>query len=174
MADTPDPDEPEVDYNAGDAPEIYRLAYDISVRELESQEKTLDQVRVRTSGLLALAGASGAFLVGVFAKAPAADKGPLFWCVALAGACGLGVAVLVGFSVLNPRDWTFQSSATVVINDYWSRTLPETLRELAQHNEANAKKNEAPLKSLHQKLRVVMIAVVAELVLWGFLVGAVG
>lgn len=155
--------------------DVYRIAYDISVRELDSQEKTLDQLRVRTTTLLAFAATAGAFLVGTFAKANPADKNLGYWFAALAGTAGFGVAAAAGFGwILRPQQWTFQSSAEAVIKTSWNLGLARTLREQATFNEHNAKLNRGRLDCMHKAFLVVMAGVAVELVLWALLVGLVG
>lgn len=168
----PDAETEPVDYDTAEAAEVYRLAYEVSVRELDGQDKSVDQVRVRVTALLALAATSGAFMVGVFSKASSADKATVwYWSLVVAGGAGFAVAVGVGAWELAPMKLKLQSSAKTIIKDYWNKGLAATLRELAHHNEDNAEFNATKIDARHTGLKVLIAAVMVELVLWALLVG---
>lgn len=164
----------EPDYDASTAEPIYRLAYEISLRELDGQIATLDQVRVRATALLGLVFTSGAFFGGLFAKVPPESQDGIFWILIGTGSFGVAAAALFAFMSIWPAKWTFQSSAQKIVEEYWVHPLSRALRELAFYNEANAAENNMKLQRRHRWIVVSICGAALELTSWLFLAVRVG
>ena len=115
-------------------PAAYALAFSESVRDLEHQERSVDELRTRAGTLLAASSITTSFLA---AAALPNDK-PwewLVWVALIAFAVGIGLCIWV----LWPRGkWVFVNDASIVISGYVEGDPPasmaETYKGLAQKN----------------------------------------
>ena len=121
----------------------YQLAFDESVRNLEGQERTIDELRNRSGILLATVTGTTAFLGGFDLNGH--HNHPL----EILGGSLFGVVLLLLGLVLRPaNDWIFRNDAGKIIKE-WIEGTPKKVgvdlrRELALlgvvHASANAKK----------------------------------
>lgn len=70
-----------------DRDEIYALAFTEGTRALDNQAGTLDQVRVRSAGVLTTATVASAFLVDVVLDADMSERDCLYWVLSSPGRC---------------------------------------------------------------------------------------
>jgi len=153
-------------------PDGYALAFSESVRDLEHQERSVDELRSRAGTLLAASSIATSFLA---AAALPKDK-PWDWpvWVALAAfAIGIGLCIWV----LWPRDdWVFVNDASKVIGGYVEGDPPASIAEihkgLAQDNNRHSNENAEKLKLLYRGFAsaafLLFVQVIAWLiVLWG-------
>jgi hypothetical protein len=144
------------------------LAFAESVRNLESQSRTLDELRTRTGVLLAAATISASFL-GATALGGRAG-GFTFW-----SACALIVfawVIAMTMIVLWPTDgWTFTTSAKVMVDSYVDdEKLPQTIddmhRYLALDNQEYWEENDEKLRNQFSAFRWACLGVGLETMLW--------
>lgn len=140
------------------------IVYEEAVRAIQLQPTALDELRSRTSILLAAAGVIG----GVLGKA-ASDHGGIgaagyLALVVLAIIAGLAIAVLL------PRwgEWRFALSPAILFEHYVDEaTSPRQLyRELANWLEMGYDKNDARLKKLYEFFWWACVALAVDVGLW--------
>jgi hypothetical protein len=137
---------------------LERLAFDLSVRALERQERVVEELRARTGTLLA-AGAFVASLLGI--------RGSGF--LAVAGAVSAIATICVGVSILLPnRQLEFTISGTAV-SEHFMRVdlgIREAYRALAYWNDSVWDMNERIIARLTTRFEVACACLVFAIALW--------
>ena len=122
-----------------------RLVYEESLRAIQDQRDTLDNLRSRAAQLLTAASVVETFLVGLVLR-PSGRPGPATWVSA--GAFVL-LALICVWIVLPRRGWTFANSATILLEGYVDADPPATLdemyRNLAVYTERHWDRNQDEL-----------------------------
>jgi hypothetical protein len=144
----------------------YALAYDESVRALEHQERSVDELRSRAGTLLAAASLTTSFLA-----AAALPKGEAWdWPVWVAlGFFALGV-VLCLFVLWPRKDWVFVNEASVVIGGYVEGAPPTSIavthRYLALTNSKHSKDNDDKMRPLFLAFEVAAASLLVQVIAW--------
>ncbi|MBS1870546.1 MAG: hypothetical protein JSS99_12890 [Actinobacteria bacterium] len=141
------------------------LAYGESVRAIDMQARSLDELRTRTGVLLAAASVVASFL-GAEALKTSAFEG-------LAGLAliAFGVVLVGCIAILWPRhEWRFALGARILIED-WTGENPcgdeaEMLKFLAQRLEANWHANKERINAMLVVFQVAACALGAEVIFW--------
>jgi hypothetical protein len=142
-----------------------KIVYDESVRAIEQQVRSLDELRARTAIVLAAAGVSSAFL-----GQAAIDDG-----VGAFGYFAIGFFVATALAcvwVLIPRwgAWTFANSAEVLIREHIE--VPERnndrklYRFLAEIHESHYDRNRDLLGPLFTCFWFACVALAVDILLW--------
>lgn len=154
--------------------DLYRVAYDQSLRALDDQLDELSGIRGRASAYMAFIGSATAFLVGTGLKATHRDA--LFYGFALPASVATLVALVTLGLLLRPiAGWENRMSATVLIDKWIDREVPgpslaDLLKNLALRQDRSRGNNEARLV----RIRALYLGVVGSgglgIVLWSALV----
>jgi hypothetical protein len=155
--------------------EIYALAFGEGTRALDNQAGTLDQVRVRSAGVLTTSTIASAFLIGVVLDADASERVVWYWALLVLGAVLYGALLLVVVVIQLPRyRWKFHMSPAVIVEAYADGDPPattgETQRALALFIDGNLRHNEANLGRMHTLLGWALVLLIAEIAVWAILV----
>jgi hypothetical protein len=152
------------------ADSTYALAYEEALRGVVQQQAVLTDVRGRAATMLGVASISTSFLGGLALR----DQRPIGWSWLAIGAF-VAVGLLTIWILLPRRGWTFRMSARSLIKDYIEverpADLPEMYRDLALHLENHFEGNQKRLDRLFWLLRSASVLLVAEIVLWLFILG---
>ena len=143
--------------------EIGRLAYDLSLRALNQQERTVDELRARTGTLLAASA-----IVVSFLGAQAIDRSG-FGVLGTAALAAFVVSVVPLIYILLPKtQLRFSVKGSVLFIEGVARDEPaaETYRWLANWIEDGSYDNDAIIGRLFFWFRVAAAALVLEIVLW--------
>lgn len=161
--------------NVGDAAG-YELAFREGVRELEHQERSLDELRSRTGTLLAVSG-----LVTSFLGAAALPDAKPWTCALIIAVLAFVATIAFCLIVLWPfTNWRFVNGPAKVIGDYVEgeppATMAETYRDLALHAGTNAGHNGRRLRWLFWAFEAAAVGLIVQVlawltVLWGELPG---
>ncbi len=133
---------------------------------IKQQEAGLDDLRARSSTLLAAAALSASFLgAATFGEKGLSDVATGWVVVALVGLAGVLATVLY---INWPRKWDWRVNPKSMLKDYVEAAEPATLdsmrRDLALHlNDAHVA-NEKKLRRLWKALRIGMGSLVVEVV----------
>jgi hypothetical protein len=137
---------------------LERLAFDLSVRALERQERVVEELRARTGTLLA-AGALVASLLGIRASG----------ILALAGGAAAVTTICVSLSILLPnRRLEFTSSGTAFL-EHLTRLaagVGEAHRTLAYWNASAWEANQRVVSRLTARFEVACLSLVVAIVSW--------
>jgi hypothetical protein len=139
-----------------------KLAYELSLKALERQERVLDELRARTGTMLAASALAASFL-----GARASDEGSRILAVlavaAFAGSIGAGIYVL-----LPKPGLIFSLRGSVLFESEFedATKIGETHRRLAYWLEGYYDDNEEVIQSLFRWFRWATIGVLAQVVLW--------
>lgn len=137
---------------------LERLAFDLSVRALQRQERVVEELRERTGTLLA-AGAFVASLLGIRGSG----------LPAVAGAVSAVATICVGVSILLPnRRLEFTTSGTVVFEHFTRANLDmrEAYRALAYWNDSVWETNKRIVSHLTARFEVACACLVLAIGLW--------
>jgi hypothetical protein len=135
-----------------------RLAFDLSVRALERQERVVEELRARTGTLLA-AGAFVASLLGIRGSG----------ALALAGVASAVVTICVCVSILLPnRRLEFTGSGTAFFEHFTRLALgvPEAHRTLAYWNASAWEVNQRIVSRLIARFEVACASLVLAIAFW--------
>jgi hypothetical protein len=141
------------------------LAYGESVRAIELQARSLDEVRTRTGVLLAAASVVSSFLGSEALKlAP-------FGVIAGLALISFGVVLTVCIVILLPRgEWKFALGAKVLLED-WTGASPSGNTEamlafLAERLEKNWLANKDRIKGMLVLFQIAAVALGIEIMFW--------
>ena len=139
-----------------------RLAYELSLRALERQERTLDELRARTGILLAASSLAASFL-----GARAADAGSGWLTFAALGSFVLSI-VFMAFILMPTEKLIFSLRGTALLEAERGDPggLPETYRRLAHWIEGYLDDNQPLIDLRFAWYRRATALVVAQVVLW--------
>jgi hypothetical protein len=141
------------------------LAYSESVRAIEMQSRSLDELRSRTGVLLAAASVAASFLGAEALKASSFNALTALALISFAGVLAACIATLW------PRtDWKFAIGARVLIED-WTGDTPcgdsaAMLAFLAQKLEENWQENKGRIDAMLALFQVAACALGAEVLIW--------
>lgn len=157
-----------------DQGEIHALAYAEGIRALGIQAATLDQVRIRATGVLTTATIASVFLVGVVADAAGPDRDPVYWALAIIGGMLYSALLCLVVALQLPRfEWRFLLLPQPIVEAYAdavpSKTLSETHRDLCLHVDCNIHHNQRNLSSMHRLLAGALVLLVLEITTWAVL-----
>jgi hypothetical protein len=154
------------------APGTYELLFAETVRSIEAQEASLNELRGRAGIMLAAAGAVSAFL-GSVALDPAGRPG-----IATPGpdpravlALVMMMGSLVSFiAVLWPMKWTFRMDGMALLRDYVEASppasLPEMHRSLAWYSSEAETDNDRKLDRLYRLFSSGSVLFAGETLIW--------
>jgi hypothetical protein len=147
---------------------LARLVYDESVRALDIQSNSLDELRSRTGVLLAATSVSSAFLGAEALKRHQAGYG-----LNLAGFAVFGVVVLICLLILWPRGWQFAYDATDLDDAYVVKREDPTqaCRSMAQGHTTHRRANGTKLKRRFIAFQLACVGLAADIALWLLSVG---
>jgi hypothetical protein len=141
------------------------LAYAESVRALEQQARSVDEVRSRTGVLLAAASIVASFLGAEALAGSDLDALAGLGLVAFLAVIGLAIWIL-----WPGGGWVFVMSATVLLEDWVDMQRPGGVaamqRHLAESMEGHWGANQLRLKRLVVRFQVAAAALGVEVVLW--------
>jgi hypothetical protein len=145
---------------------VYELAYNEGMRQLEHQERSLDELRTRTATLLAASALTTSFL-----GAAALPHGPVWTVPVLIALTAFLIGIVTCVAVLWPRGhWEFVNAPERVIGDYAEgeppATLPETHRDLALHAGTHATRNARRLGLRYIGFDIAAIALLVQVIAW--------
>lgn len=145
------------------------VAYEESIRQLDMQASSLDELRGRISTLMAAGGVSTSFL------GPAALEGrqslPLLAVLAIG--C-LAILTIAAIWILRPYKWRLTHNPEAIIDVYVdkeNRTLRDTHRWLAKMNHEFFRTNQVQLDRLYVGFEVACGALLASIIFWLVLLG---
>jgi hypothetical protein len=142
----------------------YELAFVEAGRALDGQERAVNELRSRSSVLIAAAAITTSFFGG---RAVVGDHLDVAVWIAIAAFALVGLAVL---AVLWPRhDWQFSADTSKLISEYIEPELlplPLIHRDLALHRSASYVRNAHQLAWLFRSFRVGLILLVVEVSAW--------
>jgi hypothetical protein len=155
--------------------EVYALAFAEGIRTLGNQAATLDQLRIRSAGVLTTATIASVFLVGIATGAYPSDQDLMYWILVMLGTV-LYAALLVLVVLLQlPRyRWKFDVSPRLIVEGYADARPPATIdevhRELAFFIDGNIAHNRRNLEHMHGQMGTMLLLLVAEVAVWAMLV----
>jgi len=141
-----------------------QLAYDESVRGLDIQSSSIDELRSRTGVLLAAASIASAFLGATALK----HHHVLYW-VSVVAIILFVAAIFFCLSVLWPsEDWEFAYNARTLDTEYFAKDVDasEMCRAMALGNADSRKVNGEKLKRRFTPFRCACVALVANIIMW--------
>jgi hypothetical protein len=141
---------------------LENLAYELSLKALERQERALDELRARTGTMLAASSIAASFLGG---RAADEDTGFLAVFAVTAFVC----SIAAGTYVLLPKTGLiFALRGSVLFEREFEKAIPltETYRRLAYWLEAYHDDNQPVVDRLFGFFRVATVAVLLQVVLW--------
>lgn len=146
------------------------VAYEESVRQLEHQVKSVDELRGRISVLLAAGAISTSFLGQAGLR-----EGDLTEPFVLLALTSLLVLTFSTIWILWPQHWRFTNDPEAIIGGYVDgpnpRTIRDTHRWLAEENHMYFLCNKVLLRNLYRWFRVACIALVFSILFWLPLLG---
>jgi hypothetical protein len=139
-----------------------RLAYEASLRALDQQRRSLEEIRARTGVLLAAAALSASFL-----GARALDRHVEALVTALALAA-LMLTLLAGIRVLALHEQlAFSlSGSTLHASLLFCRDRADQHRQLADWLDAISARNKPSLERIETRLQITATALATQIVLW--------
>lgn len=141
---------------------LENLAYQLSLKALERQDRVLDELRARTGTMLAASSIAASFLGG---QAAGADSGVLTVL-----AVGMFVASIAALTyVLLPKgNLIFSVRGSVLFEEEFEEAvaLAETYRRLAYWLEGYHDANQVIVDRLFGYFRLATVAVLLQVVLW--------
>ena len=158
--------------------ETEKIVYDESIRVIEGQEASLENLRTRAGTLI-----SAAALVTAFLAPPALSKGTITLTLRAAQSTHIhfasyswaatsafvGVAVSA-LAILWPYGWTFGHNAHSLMDQHLDRKYPsdeaKIYRHLAYYNEVNHSENAKKLNRLFGIFALGCVLLVVEIGLW--------
>jgi hypothetical protein len=145
-----------------DAGSLDRLAYELSLRALERQERTLDELRARTGILLAVSSLSASFL-----GARAADAGSGWLTFAALGAF-VASMLLMALILMPAEKFIFSLRGTALLDAEREDPggLTETYRRLAHWVERYLDDNQPLIDVRFDRYRQATALVVGQVVIW--------
>jgi hypothetical protein len=164
-------------HSSGDKTNMYRVAFDESVRALKDQVDELSGIRQRIVSYLAFIGSATAFLVGSSLKAPE-GRDDLFYYLAIAGTTFMGGAIVCATFLLWPKFTSIgaTSSAKKVIEGMIERQMSpiqtdaEFYHDLAMYNDNAVDKNDSKLAWSRGLYFAAVICGAVQLTIWIVLV----
>lgn len=155
--------------------EVYALAYAEGIRTLGNQAATLDQIRVRSAGVLTTATVASVFLVGLATGAQPSDQDLTYWVLVVLGTLlYAALLVIVVFLQLPRYRWKFDISPRLIVEGYADATPPASIDEahrgLAVHVDGNITRNRRNLDQMHGQMGTALLLLVAEIAVWAILV----
>jgi hypothetical protein len=144
-----------------------RLAYEASLRALDQQRRSLEEIRSRTGVLLAAASICASFLGS---KALERHASVIVIVLALTA---LVMTLLLGILVLTVRErLVFSVSGSELHNRLLVvRTRADQHRYLAEWLTAAWNRNEPSIRSINARLRAMAGALAIQMVLWSLALG---
>ena len=144
---------------------LENLAYQLSLKALERQDRVLDELRARTGTMLAassIAAIAASFLGG---QAAGADSGVL--TVLAVGMFVASIAALT-YILLPKGNLIFSVRGSVLFEEEFEEAvaLAETYRRLAYWLEGYHEANQVIVERLFLYFRVATLAVLLQVVLW--------
>jgi hypothetical protein len=141
---------------------LENLAYQLSLRALERQDRVLDELRARTGTMLAASSIAASFLGG---QAAGGDSGVL--TVLAVGTFVVSIAALT-YVLLPKSDLVFSLRGSVLFEEEFEEAVEpaETYRRLAYWLERYHDANELVVDRLFGYFRVATFAVLLQVVLW--------
>jgi hypothetical protein len=143
---------------------VAKLVYDESVRGLDMQSQSLDEIRSRTGVLIAAATIAAALL-----GASALTRHHVTYWANLWALITFGLVVGFCLLVLWPgTKWTFAYNAATLDDTYFKQQVDATeacrsmARGRAKHRKANAKR----LRWRYRWFRLACLALLADTILW--------
>jgi hypothetical protein len=143
--------------------EALRLAYEASLRALQSQEQQLDGLRSKGTTLVAASSLITTFLGGYVLKSQR------FGILGIMAAACFVVVVVLTICLMWPTwPWRFEQSAAIIIGSYIDRgdTIDEILRDLALRLEQTFSHNLHHLNRLYILYGFALAFLLAEAILW--------
>ncbi|HEV2891881.1 MAG TPA: hypothetical protein VGX28_16025 [Frankiaceae bacterium] len=144
-----------VDDEADGDPRL-RLVYEESLRAVQDQQRSLDNLRSRAAQLLTAAAVVETFLVGLVLGAEGRPR-PATW---VGAGAFVALALICVWIVLPRKGWTFSNSATILLDAYVdaepAASLDEMYRNLAIYNERHWDRNQDEL--LNKRLVGLQVA----------------
>jgi hypothetical protein len=154
--------------------EINRLAYEEGLKALNGQEKILDNIRQRASGIAALSGLSATFLGKEALKH--FDRSSKFTVTAITLTDWIAIflfvfSILMVVQILRPRKgWIFHFGPSDIIDQFakgpQATSLSNTYEELAKFSEENYKKNDIKINNLFKWFWASLVSVILQIILW--------
>jgi hypothetical protein len=141
---------------------LEHLAYQLSLKALERQDRVLDELRARTGTMLAASSIAASFLGG---QAAGADSGVL---TVLAVAMFVASIAALTYVLLPKGDLIFSVRGSVLFEEEFEEDveLAETYRRLAHWLESYHDANDLVVNRLFRYFRVATFAVLLQVVLW--------
>jgi hypothetical protein len=141
---------------------LENLAYQLSLKALERQDRVLDELRARTGTMLAASSIAASFLGG---QAAGADSGVL--TVLAVGMFVASIAALT-YILLPKGNLIFSVRGSVLFEEEFEEAvaLAETYRRLAYWLEGYHEANQVIVERLFLYFRVATLAVLLQVVLW--------
>lgn len=140
------------------------LAYAEAVRAIDTQARTVEEVRARTGVLL-----TGASIVASFLGSEALRGSDLDLLSGLA-LLAFGGVVASALAILWPREWRFALGATVLLEDWVDQErqggVVAMRRFVAERIDQNWLANKKKLDSMFALFEVAAVALGAEVILW--------
>jgi hypothetical protein len=151
------------DSASGTVKDVARIAYELSLRTLNQQEATLNDLRARTGTILAATALVASFLGGRAIEKSGVD---VFTVIAL---LAFGLSVFDSVAVLLPRQnliFSLRGSALIEAESSEERGMPEVYRRLAFWLEGFWDDNDNTIVELTARYRRAAYAVLVEVVMW--------
>jgi hypothetical protein len=141
---------------------LENLAYQLSLKALERQDRVLDELRARTGTMLAATSIAASFLGG---QAAGANSGVL--TVLAVGMFVVSIAALT-YVLLPKSNLIFSLRGSVLFEEEFEEAveLAETYRRLAYWLERYHDANQLVVDRLFGYFRVATVAVLLQVVLW--------
>lgn len=161
---------------SAESADLYRIAYEQSVRALDDQLDELSGVRGRASAYMAFVGSATAFLVGTGLKATHRDG--WFYLLALAASVASLFALYELGQLLRPvKEWSLRMSATIIIEKWIESEVPgptvvDLVRALALRQDEARVTNDLVLGKVRKRYLKVVVSGGLGIVLWSALVWA--
>ena len=162
--------------NAPGDEDAYKLAFEISLRNMESQSAAFSLVRQRASSLVVTALGAGGVIATIIFTSPKSGE------VTKLGFAGLALAGLAGFAVLlstiyiwyPTKRWHFTISIRQMVEDIDNGTeSAEIHRTLAKRLQGDAEENNDKLKKRMRAFNAGLWAVLLEVAALAMLIGDV-
>lgn len=152
---------------------VEQVFYEESVRSLEGQSTSLDNLRGRAGTLLAVASLVTSFLGGQALAGPLLESGrqvsaPISGMSWIAIGAFVVLAALTLWMLLPRRGWRFGHSVQGLFDvaDGLGATTAEAYRHLALQNDRNHDENQRRIGKLQLQFQVAVFALFIECVAW--------
>jgi hypothetical protein len=153
----------------GDIDPRVKLAYEESVRGLDMQNETLNELHSRTGIVIAAATVASAFL-----GAAALQRHPPEYWLNVLGLIAFAATTFLCLSVLWPsEDWEFSFDARELDDDYYAVDADPTemCRAMSLSNAKSLEVNNEKLEQRFKMFRFACVALAADILLWLVAVG---